>query len=223
MRSALAVVALLAPMTLGAGCLEAPFAPPPTRSGRCAAAERGAFGCKDDCAQRQVEASAVCTSTLEGVFDPGDRLCRFGDETVADFGATLPTPSELSQGRDPFNLTITRGGVPCLVLRVDPAPAHDPDPPRETELLLGDEGCFRQRETFATTASGGFELDGVELLCDGKLRAARRPELCAECTAQDCDKLSLLRVELAETAGLVELRLVAGPRVTPLLSCRRAL
>jgi hypothetical protein len=205
-----------------AGCLEAPFAPAPTSGGRCAASGQSSFGCGDDCAQKQVEASAVCTSTLEGQFDAGDRLCRFADGTVADFGATLPSPSELAEGREPFSLTISRGSTPCLALRVDAAPAFDLDPPRETELLIGEQGCFRQRATYAVASSGGFELDAIELLCDGRLRSARRPELCADCPMQDCRELALLRVELAENAGLVELRLVAGARVTPLLSCRRA-
>ena len=201
------------------GCLESPFAPPPTLEGRCVAEKHSRFGCGDTCVGLQVETSVSCASTLEGRFDASGRVCRFDDGTLAVFATPLPRPGDRGDLTQPFGLEIRRGdGSTCLDLRISPPPAAEAGL-RETQLLVGDT-CFRQRERFQSKGDS-LVLDEVEVLCGGELRSAQQPELCGACADSDCAKLPLLRVEVSEQKGLVLLRLVAGDRQTQLFSCRR--
>lgn len=223
-RLRLAAGATLVMLALASsGCLEAPFAPPPKRSGLCVATSSGPFTCSEGCAGQVVEASVSCASTLEGTFDADQRVCRFSDGSSADFGAPLGSLSEVAIGERPFSLTMQRSGKTCLQLHIDPAPEHDSDPPRTTELVVGQRACYQQRVTYAPKPfESGLHPVEVELLCEQQLLRGSGSELCGSCPQGSCDELPLLRVELAEdTAGVVDVRLVAGDRVTPLLSCRR--
>lgn len=224
-----ALVRLACAVVLGAlslqavGCLEAPFAPPPERSGLCVATSSASFSCTDNCAGQVVEASVSCASTLEGTFDADQRICRFADGSSADFGAPLGSLTEVGRGEQPFTLTLQRAGKTCLQLSIDAAPEFDSAPPRTTELVINERTCFQQRVTYGPKPfESGLRPVEVEMLCEQQLLRGSGDELCGSCPRGGCDELPLLRVELAEdTAGIVDVRLVAGEQITPLFSCRR--
>mgnify|MGYP006291134821 CR=1 FL=1 len=221
-RPLLALAALALSLPLG-GCLESPYATGETeRSCGEAAQPCRLDDCELACATTVADSAASCMLTLEGSLDPDRTRCSFSDGSSVRFARPLPAAGVPLDDRR-FELTITRGGQPCVTVAADPVDLDAPAGASGSTTITLPAGTYRQTVRLAPRGGGdgGPTLRELTLRCpDGTHYIGGLP-LCGSCEGGDCGALPLIGVAASWTLqDVLEISLTRGARRVPLFTCQ---